>query len=680
VSCVVIGLPACGDGGEAGPATPTRTQAFGLVQVGGGLNFMHAPHSEGNMPAPLSALPEDIPYSHPLRAAAGQNLVFDVQDGPAGQRFVVMDGSWGDSELDGQIYAFSGIGLVDVEVADAPELESIRQIKLLEDPGFEALTEPAHVVLPAAFEAKILSDPSADYNFTVSLAKAQEVNTNDFVNAYIQYGFVNTLKDYQDAVGESLMARAAIIELLQSPIVHFIISRGGEVDYACELSYCVTGRLKGSDILALAQEPNVYRVEDGDDTLVDDNATAGEVNEGLQAQQFFDAGFVNDRATHPESSRYLAVFERRMLTEHDAWGLFNGSNSTDRLTVYRCRKRLCSPASPLPQNSLRSAQHPMSVLSNVIADARGGGAGHQTFLDRRGSAHATPRVFFYAAASVENQSGTIQAPRGDRMRTMTTLDHVIKSRLSEPRLNVLTMSASLEGADSKDVDCAGDTDVGNQMGTLYESGLLTFKSTGNIGPTSPESCTVTEPGTARGVFALGNAHIAAGGGRPGRQGRPAGAEVAPGRGVLRRRPRPHDHRPRPGLATQQQARHRRGLVLVHVRRHEQRHPRRGRGGDEPEGFLREQDLDPHRCPGRPARPDAAHGRWHRGAPRLGQGWLREQVGGGAPAHEEVHGRPGRAGRDMDHHPVRQRRREALPRVAPPDFRGRRHDARGHLLL
>lgn len=417
------------------------------------------------------------PYVHPLRESRsvdGLRPFVDTNDSPEGLRYGIEEGV----EIDeaGEIRRISGIFEYEVRETTPAELERMRRMKT---PRVAAM--PSFIMSPRLLEY-VGSDATEPVTVLMRIREPDGPGLQARLNMLTASGEIRSVADEEAWRRRLIGERQFSVQMAQAPIIASITAAGGDVLTTYENLFGLDARLTPEMILALAERPDVVRMDLDVQAVQSAEIMGTLVAAGTQIQQFIDDG--NDGEFG--SDVHAAIID--LDDYHDEHPGFKETSAAGTRIAgkFTCGASCVAVANfPVPGNA-----HATWTAGLVLGDLRDAqdpaypGAATLAQRDRSGYA-GEARAYFYKLSP-----GTASSAR-------KALDHVIAV---SPTPRIVTLVA---GFPTDDDQCLGESSLSMDANDLFESGQLLIAAAGNTGHAVTTDCTVLSPASAIGAFAVG---------------------------------------------------------------------------------------------------------------------------------------------------------------------------------
>ncbi len=272
---------------------------------------------------------------------------------------------------------------------------------------------------------------------------------------------------------------------------------GMDVFYLCSGMPCFLARISHDCLYTLDEHPLVQKIDASKDGSIE--ADGLEIEKGTQLSQFVDNNY--EGYVYSGSERlHGAVIEPSKSTDPEQgpprgthFGFRSSSSSWSRVTETEyCSNNGSNWCFDVTYTA------PFGIHSTIVAGIMAGdltdGQEPQVtdpFMRKRYSGAA--REIYLHLYEVNRSAGETDFG----LNLIKALDEIA----SHPsKIVAANLSSHVEGSDP---DCMGDTTYSLAAMSVFESGTLLFKSAGNEDHPLETDCTVTDPGSAMGVFTVG---------------------------------------------------------------------------------------------------------------------------------------------------------------------------------
>jgi hypothetical protein len=336
-------------------------------------------------------------------------------------------------------------------------------------------------VVNPSLKAAVVRDPDAPLVVELSLDRRREPGITSQLELEIARGAVETVVDYRARKRALRISREARIDALQEPVVGILESLGGRVVYRCRNTHCLTVELRGKVLdQLLTQAPVIVRAELPG--VWQDDAVGGvHVVNGSQLSPAIDSGY-DGKITGSDIE--IAQIEST-VPRYANVGFWNGppaSPNPKRLVKrYDCGSSSCTEL--LGNDTSEDGEHATMVAGLMIGDLRDGQDLNHTTTNAR-----IERSGYAGEARLISLGGN----RTTAIDQLPDMDDV----------RILNMSSTISSPG--DPSCLGQTSISTQANEVYENGIAFFKSAGNDGNSTSTDCKIGDPGSAIGVFSVGN--------------------------------------------------------------------------------------------------------------------------------------------------------------------------------
>jgi hypothetical protein len=418
-----------------------------------------------------------VPYIHPLResrAVGGLRPFVDTNDSPDGRRYGIEEGV----EIDetGEVRRVSGIFEYEVRETTTAELERMRRVKL---PPVAAAPSP--LMSPRMLEY-VRSGGTEPVTVLMRVREPDIPGLQAQLNALTASGEIRSQADHEAWERRLIGERQSAVQTAQAPVIEAITAVGGDVLTTYENLFGLDARLTPAMVLALAEHPDVVRMDLDVQAVQSAEIMGTLVAAGTQIQQFIDDG--NDGEFG--SDVHAAIVD--LDDYHDEHPGFKETSAAGTRIAgkFTCGASCVSVVNfPVP-----GIAHSTWVAGLVLGDLRDAqdpaypGAATVAQSDRSGYA-GEARGYFYKLSP------------GFASSARRAFDHIITV---SPKPRIVALAA---GFPTDDDQCLGESPLNMDANDLFENGQLLIASAGNTGHAVTTDCTVLSPASAIGAFAVG---------------------------------------------------------------------------------------------------------------------------------------------------------------------------------
>ncbi|MBN2801425.1 MAG: S8 family serine peptidase [Deltaproteobacteria bacterium] len=278
-----------------------------------------------------------------------------------------------------------------------------------------------------------------------------------------------------------------------APVLQQLGAWGAEVTTSDVLVGTIQARVNREQLARLERLPMVIGVEpwlpEEEDAgyyyFVDGEAIDGrELSDLLQSEQFYLGGWYGDieDLDADDGVEHLGLAESGGDEVYRAHLGFHDGSGNDRFQ--NCRKHWLF-GTCINDDPIAGGQHPTGAASILLGDITRGQDGTVPYWLNR-----------------EERSGVARRAHGVGLATGDI------SRLQDPDWGTHILSKSATNYET-DLECTGTPSLSKTANAMYEAGVAVFNSHGNRGHLDPDDCTVTDPGSAIGVFTVGAYEVSA---------------------------------------------------------------------------------------------------------------------------------------------------------------------------
>lgn len=477
----------------------------------------HAPADAGE-PATQSRNDNDplAQYRHPLQMAGemaeeeGLLPYVDSIDSIDGHRFVAIDAIHVDE--DGEATSFSGIKRMPVQRPDSPPESSPTQYPT----GEEKLGGPLKAAAQALIDG---AQPNELLTAIVQVRRPFVETLTGALNLEIAQGKVTTPEEYEVMRASHIAARKATLSGVLLPLAESIAANGGEVIYVCENAPCLIARAPAQHIHDLAENSDVLRMDAPAAAHLE--TSGSHVRKGSQIDQYVDLANPFNGARDDADSQFdnlrFAIMDGGYANHpsfNDGPLNHDPGDPTSRILFYRkCGAvAACSGPETFCTGGM-NCDHDTGVASILFGDLWDNQINTLSTTDRDNfTGYAGEALGYLYTYTDDDGLPLVDSTSAAWIKVFDNVEGL------NPKPVVLNVSAGIgkghindiptaldPGYPSKWDHCNGTDSVSIAANDLFEAGILIIKSAGNQGvENGTAECTITIPGSAAGVFTVGN--------------------------------------------------------------------------------------------------------------------------------------------------------------------------------
>ena len=454
-------------------------------------------------------------YQHPLQMAqtiAAEDGIIPFVDSinsSKGQRFAMVDSIHVDQH--GNSEKFSGIRRIPVKTReDLPESATTHYPS--ED---NKIAEPLKATAAKLIES---GHPEALVEAIIRVRRPFSDTLTGELNTSIAMGEIVTDADYKNDRIARINTRKEELGALLTTLAVLVSNLGGKVVYTCENAPCLIAKLPAQQLENLAKIDNVIRMDAP--TGVHEETLGDQVRKGSQIDQLVDLAHPFNGGHEDFDSQFdnlrFAILDGG-FADHPSFndGPLNHDpgDPSSRIIFYReCGSvAACSATSFCTSGGV--CDHGTGVASILFGDLWDNQINTLTTTQRDQWTGYAGEALGYLYTYIDDDNNANIDSTG--LAWIKAFDNV--SGLS-PKPVVMNLSAGIGQGDinnlSTDNDpgypskwdhCNGIDSVSQGANDLFEAGVLLIKSAGNQGVANgTDECTVTIPGSAAGVFTVGD--------------------------------------------------------------------------------------------------------------------------------------------------------------------------------
>ncbi len=433
----------------------------------------------------------------------------DSIDSVEGHRFVVIDAIHVDEE--GEATSFSGIRRIPVQRPDSPPESSKTQYPIGEEKIGNSLKIAAEALIDGG-------QPDEHLTVIIQMRRPFVETLTGALNLDIAQGKVTTPDEYELARASHIAARKAELAGVLLPLAESIVADGGELVHLCENAPCLIARVPAQRLGDLTEVSDVLRMDAPAATHLETFGNA--VRKGSQIDQYVSLAnpFDGNRSNAGQFDNLRFAIMDGGFADHPSFndGALNHvpGDPDSRIVFYRKCGSVAACSGPETFcTGGGDCDHGTAVASILFGDLWDDQINTLSATDRDNLTGYASEALGYLYTYTDDDG----LPMVDNSSAawIKVIDDV---KGLSPKPVVLSVSAGIGkddinnlatvddvGYPSKWDHCHGTDSVSIAANDLFEAGVLLVKSAGNTAVDhGDDECTVTIPGSAAGVFTVGN--------------------------------------------------------------------------------------------------------------------------------------------------------------------------------